>query len=105
MNDIPAHYHTVEAEEMNSDSKYGRSIPYRTFEDVAGIDDSVDFMKRKLMFPIMYPNAFKDDKNHGIILYGPTGTGKTLLALATIGEIKKRQNKNVHFVKINSKTI
>lgn len=91
--------------EITSESKYGRNIPYRTFNDVAGMDDSIEFMKRKLMYPIMYPNAFKDDKNHGIILYGPSGTGKTLLALATIGEIKKRQNKKVHFVKINSRDL
>ena len=85
--------------------KYGRPIPERTFNDIAGMDDSIDFMKRKLMYPIMYPEAFEDDKNHGIILYGPPGTGKTLLALATIGEIKKRQNKDVHFIKINSRDL
>ena len=92
-------------DEDKSNTEYGRAIPYRTFDDIAGLDDAVKFMKRKLMYPIMYPNAFKEDKNKGIILSGPTGTGKTLLALATIGEIKKRQNKNVHFVKINSRDL
>lgn len=105
LNDMPEQVQLNSDGEIESESKFGRSIPYRTFDDIAGMDDSIEFMKRKLMFPIMYPNAFKDDLNHGIILYGPTGTGKTLLALATIGEIKKRQNKNVHFVKINSRDL
>ena len=86
-------------------TKYGQVIPHRTFDDIAGMDDNVDYMKKKLLYPLMYPNAFKEDKNHGIILYGPPGTGKTLLALATIGEVKKRQNKDVYFVKINSRDL
>ena len=88
-----------------SDSKYGQPIPERTFDDVAGLDDTVEYMKEKLLYPILYPNAFKDEPNHGMILYGPPGTGKTLLALATIGEVKKRQNRDVHFVKINSRDL
>lgn len=91
--------------EIKSDFEFGQNIPVRTFDDIAGMDDSIDFMKKKLLFPILYPNAFRDEKNHGIILYGPTGTGKTLLALATIGEVKKRQNKDVYFLKINSRDL
>ncbi len=90
---------------IESNTDYGQKIPYRTFDDIAGMDDTIDTMKKKLLYPIMYPNAFKDDKNHGIILYGPSGTGKTLLALATIGEAKKRKDIDVHLVKINSRDL
>ena len=92
-------------DEIESDSEYGQSIPFRTFDDVAGMGETISFMKKKLLYPIIYPNAFKDDKNHGIILYGPSGTGKTLLALATVGEAKRRKDVDVHLVKINSRDL
>src|SRR5574344_1018164 len=46
------------------------SIPLRTFDDVAGMDDSVAEIKKKVLYPMLYPDAFKDTKNKGVILYG-----------------------------------
>lgn len=91
--------------EIESESPYGQKIPYRTFDDIAGMDEDVEFMKQNILYPIMYPEAFKDDITHGFVLCGEPGVGKTLLALATIGEVKKRQNKDVHFIKINSRDL
>lgn len=78
------------------------SIPLRTFDDVAGMDATVDLVKKKILFPLLFPEAFPKAANKGTIFYGEPGTGKTLLALAIIGEVKKRQNKNIYFVKIDS---
>lgn len=88
----------------NSDAKVS-DIPYRTFDDIAGMDDTVDMVKKKVLFPLLYPQAFPGLMNRGTILYGPPGTGKTLLALAVIGEAKKRKGEDIHFVKINSKEL
>ena len=78
------------------------NIPVRTFDDVAGMDDTVETVKKKILFPLLYPEAFPGLTNKGTILFGEPGTGKTLLALAIIGEAKKRQNQNIHFIKVDS---
>lgn len=86
---------------LNNDNNVS-SIPLRTFDDVAGMDETVNLVKKKILFPLLYPDAFKKQANKGVIFYGEPGTGKTLLALAIIGEAKKRQNKDIYFVKIDS---
>ena len=81
------------------------SIPIRTFDDIAGMDYGIELMKKKVLFPLLYPEAFPGLMNRGTILYGPPGTGKTLLALAVIGEAKKRKGEDIYFVKIDSKEL
>lgn len=87
-----------------SDTK-SLNIPYRTFDDIAGMDDTVELVKKKILFPLLYPEAFPGMMNRGTILYGAPGTGKTLLALAIIGEAKKRKGEDIHFIKIDSKEL
>ena len=89
-------------EKVNSESKKSSNIPQRTFDDIAGMDDTVKLVKKKILFPLLYPDAFPQSANKGTIFWGEPGTGKTLLALAIIGEAKKRQNKDIYFVKIDS---
>ncbi len=67
-----------------------------TFADVGGQDKVIDTLKREVLYPIKYPEAFEDIKvNHGIILTGPPGTGKTLIAEALANE------SNAYFTKLN----
>ena len=67
-----------------------------SFADVGGQDSVIDELKKGVLFPIKYPEAFEDVKvNHGIILTGPPGTGKTLIAEALANE------SNAHFTKLN----
>lgn len=80
-------------------------IPFRTFSDVAGLSKTIEVVKRKILYPMLYPEAFPDSKNRGTILYGPPGTGKTLLALAVIGEVKKRQDKNIHCIQVDGSSL
>ena len=85
---------------MNKQNKL--DIPERTFDDIAGMDDTIELVKKKILFPLLYPDAFPKSSNKGTIFFGEPGTGKTLLALAIIGEAKKRRNQDIHFVKIDS---
>ena len=60
-----------------------------TFADVGGLNDVKKTIHRKIIQPYRKPSLFKIYKKKaggGVLLYGPPGCGKTLLARATAGE-------------------
>lgn len=62
-----------------------------TFADVGGLDDIKKQIERRIILPFQKPSIFERFKKRvggGILLYGPPGCGKTLLARATAGECK-----------------
>ena len=66
------------------------------FKDVGGQDKAIEILKRGILYPLKYPEAYKNTlTNHGALMYGPPGTGKTRLALALSNEA------GVNFVKLN----
>lgn len=69
---------------------WNKNLPKVTFSDVAGVDEAkseleeiVDFLKNPNKFRALGARTPK-----GVILIGPSGTGKTLLAKAVAGEAK-----------------
>jgi AAA+ superfamily predicted ATPase len=59
------------------------------FADVGGLDDLKKRIRRKVMLPMQKPSLFKRFRKRaggGVLLYGPPGCGKTLMARATAGE-------------------
>lgn len=65
--------------------------PKLAFADVGGMDAVKDEIRRKIIFPLQNPDIFKaygKKLGGGVLLYGPPGCGKTMLARATAGEIK-----------------
>lgn len=82
-----------------------QNIPHRTFKNVAGLDDTIDKVKKQILYPMLYPKAFPDVTNCGTIFYGPPGTGKTLLAQAIIGEAKERKDKTINFINIDGQSL
>ncbi|MBS4015759.1 MAG: ATP-dependent zinc metalloprotease FtsH [Candidatus Latescibacteria bacterium] len=62
--------------------------PKTTFEDVAGVDEAKEELKEVIEF-LKAPQKFQKLGGKipkGVLLVGPTGTGKTLLARAVAGE-------------------
>ncbi|MGC4087724.1 MAG: AAA family ATPase [Polyangiaceae bacterium] len=60
-----------------------------SFADVGGLDHVKDQVNKRIILPFSKPSLFQRFKKRvggGILLYGPPGCGKTLLARATAGE-------------------
>ncbi len=64
-------------------------IPNVKWEDIGGLADVKRQLKETIEWPLKYPDAFKRlgiKPPTGIVLYGPPGCGKTLLAKAVANE-------------------
>lgn len=60
------------------------------FDDVGGLEDVKTQIRRKIILPFQKPSVFQRFKRSvggGILLYGPPGCGKTMIARATAGEV------------------
>jgi SpoVK/Ycf46/Vps4 family AAA+-type ATPase len=60
-----------------------------TFTEVGGLEDVKKQIHKKIILPFQKPTLFQRFRKRiggGILLYGPPGCGKTLLARATAGE-------------------
>jgi ATP-dependent 26S proteasome regulatory subunit len=64
-----------------------------TFADVGGLDEVKKQIHRRIILPFQKPSLFQRFGRRaggGVLLYGPPGCGKTLLARATAGECDAR---------------
>lgn len=61
-----------------------------TFSDIGGLDEVKKLINRLIILPLVRPELYKAYKRQaggGVLLYGPPGCGKTMLARATAGEV------------------
>jgi transitional endoplasmic reticulum ATPase len=69
------------------------SRPQVTFSDVGGLDEVKEDIQRRILHPLKHPELYKQygrQAGGGILLYGPPGCGKSLLAKAIAGEMSAR---------------
>ncbi|MCH7850694.1 MAG: CDC48 family AAA ATPase [Nanoarchaeota archaeon] len=78
------------------------SIPQITYEDIGGLSSEVKKVREMVELPLKRPEIFSRlgiDPPQGVLLYGPSGTGKTLLAKAVANE------SDAHFILLNGPEI
>lgn len=64
-------------------------VPKSTWDDVGGLEDVKQKLKEMVEWPLKNPESFQNigiEPPRGILLYGPPGCGKTLLARAVANE-------------------
>ena len=68
-------------------------VPDVTYADVGGLDDQIELIKDAVELPYLYADLFAEHELQppkGILLYGPPGCGKTLIAKAVANSLAKR---------------
>jgi len=77
-------------------------IPKVTYEDIGDLEEAKQKIREMVELPLKHPELFKRlgiDPPKGILLYGPPGCGKTLLAKAVANET------DAYFIAINGPEI
>ncbi|HJM27586.1 MAG TPA: proteasome ATPase [Acidimicrobiales bacterium] len=70
-------------------------MPDTTYLDIGGLDTQIEQIKDAIELPFMHPELYEEHKLHspkGILLYGPPGCGKTLIAKAIANSLAKKVN-------------
>ncbi len=77
----------VETLRANFDDLVLKEKPDVKFEQVIGLEEAKRALEEAIIFPNKRPDLFPLGWPRGILLYGPPGCGKTMLAAATAAEI------------------
>ena len=74
-------------EKNNLDDMIMKEKPDVKWNDVVGVDDAKNALRESIIYPTKRSDLFPLGWPRGILLYGPPGCGKTILAAATANEL------------------
>jgi len=68
-------------------------VPDVNYDDIGGLDEQIEALKDAVELPFLHADLFAEYKlppPKGVLLYGPPGCGKTLIAKAVANSLAKR---------------
>jgi proteasome-associated ATPase len=68
-------------------------VPDISYADIGGLSEAIEQIRDAIELPHIYPEYFREhhlDPPKGILLYGPPGCGKTLIAKAVANSLARR---------------
>ena len=77
----------VPALKANYNDLIMKEKPSVKWDEVVGLEDAKRALRESIIFPVQRPDLFPLGWPRGLLMYGPPGCGKTLLAAATASEI------------------
>lgn len=80
---------TTEVKVSDKPAANSGDVPKVSYDDIGGLGDAVRKIREMVELPMRHPELFKRlgvEAPKGVLLHGPPGTGKTMLAKAVAGE-------------------
>jgi transitional endoplasmic reticulum ATPase len=81
--------HDTKLQILNAPVAEAESLPRTTYEDLGGLEKEIKLIREMVELPMRHPEIFQTlgiDPPKGVLLLGPPGCGKTLLARAVANE-------------------
>eukprot|EP00638_Chattonella_subsalsa_P019317 CAMPEP_0117874916 /NCGR_PEP_ID=MMETSP0950-20121206/12631_1 /TAXON_ID=44440 /ORGANISM="Chattonella subsalsa, Strain CCMP2191" /LENGTH=804 /DNA_ID=CAMNT_0005728307 /DNA_START=294 /DNA_END=2708 /DNA_ORIENTATION=- len=97
----PKHWGNAVVEEVKNENLIS-DRPAVRYQDLGGIDDVLEEVRELIEYPLRHPEVYAHlgvAPPRGVLLHGPPGCGKTLLAYAVAGEL------GVTFIKVSAPEI
>ncbi|BFI74208.1 cell division protein CdvC [Sulfurisphaera ohwakuensis] len=88
-----------ESKQIDIEDLIVKEKPKVSFKDIVGLDDVKEALKEAIIYPTKRPDLFPLGWPRGILLYGPPGCGKTMIAAAVASEIDS------YFIQVDAASI
>ena len=92
----PSHTNSGQTTNSNLENMIIKEKPNVSWKEVIGLEDVKTALRESIVYPAKKPELFTLGWPRGILLYGPPGCGKTMLAAATASEI------NGYFINVDA---
>lgn len=89
---ILEHVHKTEVSQLQLEE-----VPNVTFEDIGGLDAQISQIRDSVELPFLHPELYRDyalSPPKGVLLYGPPGCGKTLIAKAVANSLAQQMGED-----------